>query len=172
MIRKTVLLLILTLTLASASVQAYSGSESGYRIKLVTPHEFSDISSEDAYKMSFAVGTGTSGFLRTEGDYTVGLNIYTDGVGGEYNEDGYELYLVPDRAFISYRCDITANDPEYPRGDVNCDCMVTSADAVIVLNLAASGGYDRDADVNNDSKVTSLDALMILQSCRRLCEDR
>jgi hypothetical protein len=171
MMRKTVLLLILTLTLASASVQAYSGSESGYHIKLVTLHEFSDISSEDAYKMSFAVGAGTSGFLRTEGDYTVGLNIYTTGVGGEYNEDGYELYLVPDRAFVSYRYGITANDPEgYPCGDVNHDCVVTPADAVIALNLAASGEYNRDADVSNDSKVTSLDALMILQSCRRLCE--
>lgn len=86
-------------------------------------------------------------------------------VGGEYNEDGYELYLVPDRAFVSYRYGITANDPEeYPRGDVNHDGMVTPADAVIALNLAASGGYNRDADVNNDSKVTSLDALMILQA--------
>ncbi|MEA3282602.1 MAG: dockerin type I repeat-containing protein, partial [Euryarchaeota archaeon] len=156
--------LILTLTLTSASVQAYTGSESGYHIKLVTPHEFSNMSSEDAYKMSFAVGTGTSGLLRTEGDYTVGLNIYTTGIGGEYNEDGYELYLVPDRAFVSYRCGITANDPEeYPCGDVNHDCMVTPADAVIALNLAASGEYNRDADVNNDCKVTSLDALMILQ---------
>lgn len=165
MMRKTVLLLILTLTLASASIQAYSGSESGYHIKLVTPHEFSDISSDAAYKMSFAVGTGTSGFLRTEGDYTVGLNIYTTGVGGEYNEDGYELYLVPDRAFVSYRYGITANDPEeYPCGDVNCDGVVTPADAVIALNLAVSGEYNRDADVNNDCKVTSLDALMILQA--------
>ena len=86
-------------------------------------------------------------------------------VGGEYNEDGYELYLVPDRAFVSYKYGITANDPEeYPRGDVNHDCAVTPADAVIALNLAASGGYNRDADVNNDSKVTSLDALMILQA--------
>ena len=164
MMRKTVLLLILTLTLASAGVQAYSGSESGYHIKLVTPHEFSDISSDAAYKMSFVAGTGTSGFLRTEGDYTVGLNIYTTGVGGEYNEDGYELYLVPDRAFVSYRYGITANDPEEcPRGDVNCDGAVTPADAVIALNLATSGEYNREADVNKDCKVTSLDALMILQ---------
>ncbi|KAF5413737.1 MAG: hypothetical protein C5S49_07935 [Candidatus Methanogaster sp.] len=63
MMRKTVSLLILTLTLTSASVQAYSGSESGYHIKLVTPHEFSDISSEDAYKMSFAVDADYTDFI-------------------------------------------------------------------------------------------------------------
>lgn len=49
------------------------------------------------------------------------------------------------------------------RGDVNHDGVVTSADAVIVLELAVQGEYDADADVNRDCKVTSLDALMILQ---------
>ncbi|RLG28188.1 hypothetical protein DRO03_10415, partial [Methanosarcinales archaeon] len=38
-----------------------------------------------------------------------------------------------------------------------------TADAVIALQLAVSGGWDADADVSGDGKVTSLDALMILQ---------
>ena len=49
------------------------------------------------------------------------------------------------------------------RGDVNHDGVVTSADAVIVLEMAVRGEYSADADVNRDYKVTSLDALMILQ---------
>lgn len=116
MIRKKVLLLlfifILALTTASvANVSAYSGSESGYHVKLVTPPEFADTSSEDAYRMTFIVNPETSGFLRTEGNYKLGLNLYTSGVGGGYSEEGFKLYLVPEQAFISYSCDITANDP-------------------------------------------------------------
>ena len=49
------------------------------------------------------------------------------------------------------------------RGDVNHDGGVTSADAVIVLEMAVRGEYNADADVNRDYKVTSLDALMVLQ---------
>lgn len=37
-------------------------------------------------------------------------------------------------------------------------------DAVIALQLAASGKYDPDMDVNGDGVVTSLDALMILRT--------
>ncbi|NMG83780.1 MAG: hypothetical protein GIS02_06220 [Methanosarcinales archaeon] len=50
------------------------------------------------------------------------------------------------------------------RGDLNGDGILTAADAVIVLQLAASGGWDADADVSGDGRVTSLDALMILQA--------
>ncbi|MEA3282088.1 MAG: S-layer protein domain-containing protein, partial [Euryarchaeota archaeon] len=39
----------------------------------------------------------------------------------------------------------------------------TTADAVIALQLAVSGGWGADVDVDGDRKVTSLDALMILQ---------
>jgi len=49
-------------------------------------------------------------------------------------------------------------------GDVNGDDVVTTADAVIVLNMAACGKWNEVADVNGDYSVTSLDALMVLQA--------
>jgi hypothetical protein len=51
-----------------------------------------------------------------------------------------------------------------PKGDLNGDRRLTSADAAIALEIAASGGWDLDADVSGDGHVTSLDALMILQA--------
>ena len=49
-------------------------------------------------------------------------------------------------------------------GDLNRDGVITSADAIIVLEMVARGEYDADADVNRDGSVTALDALMILQA--------
>jgi len=49
------------------------------------------------------------------------------------------------------------------KGDLNSDGVITPADAVIALQMAASGEYSGDADMNEDDQVTSLDALLILQ---------
>ena len=49
------------------------------------------------------------------------------------------------------------------KGDINGDGRITTADAVIALDMAVRGGYEPVADVNDDGRVTSLDALMILQ---------
>jgi len=49
-------------------------------------------------------------------------------------------------------------------GDVNGDGEITSADAVITLQMAVCGEYDCMADVSHDNSVTSLDALMIMQA--------
>ena len=49
-------------------------------------------------------------------------------------------------------------------GDVNGDGAVTTADAVIVLDMAARGRWSEVADVNGDYSVTSLDALMVMQA--------
>jgi hypothetical protein len=49
-------------------------------------------------------------------------------------------------------------------GDLNGDDVITPADAVIALNIIASGNYSEDADVNGDGVMNSLDALMILQA--------
>jgi hypothetical protein len=111
---RVVLFVFLLVFAAVTNVSAYAGSESGYHITLVTPQEFADTMSEDAYKMAFIVNPATAGFLRTEGNYKLGLNLYTRGVSGAYREDGFELYLVPEQAFISYAYDITANDPTQP----------------------------------------------------------
>jgi hypothetical protein len=48
-------------------------------------------------------------------------------------------------------------------GDVNGDGIVTTVDAAIALQMAASGECRDVADMNEDGRVTSLDALMILQ---------
>ncbi|MEA3301633.1 MAG: dockerin type I repeat-containing protein [Pseudomonadota bacterium] len=55
-------------------------------------------------------------------------------------------------------------------GDVKRDGEVSAADAVIALEIAASGSASCDpatftaADVSGDGQVTSLDALMILKA--------
>ena len=49
-------------------------------------------------------------------------------------------------------------------GDLNGDGVLTPTDAVIALQIAATGGWDPAADVNGDKKITSLDALMIMQA--------
>ena len=138
--RLIILFLIFMLTLGHVS--AYSGSESGYHVKLITPQEFSTTSPEDAYKMSFIVNPDTSGFLRTEGNYKIGFNLYTSGVGGSYCEDGCKLHLVPDEAFISYTYDITANDPCWWAG------TWISASITCPANLHAYDSLGRHVGVN------------------------
>ncbi|MEA1865753.1 MAG: dockerin type I repeat-containing protein [Euryarchaeota archaeon] len=50
-------------------------------------------------------------------------------------------------------------------GDLNCDGVVTAADAVIALEIAAgTRSNDLAADVDGDGQVTSLDAMMILKA--------
>ena len=50
------------------------------------------------------------------------------------------------------------------KGDLNHDNQITSADATIALELAATGGWDSAADVDGDRRITPLDALMIQQA--------
>ncbi len=49
-----------------------------------------------------------------------------------------------------------------PRGDLNHDGVITSADAVIVLEMAARGEWSEGVDVDGDDVVTSLDALIVM----------
>ena len=56
-------------------------------------------------------------------------------------------------------------------GDLNSDGVVTAADALIALEIAAgSRPNDPAADVDGDEQVTSLDALMILQAAAGLID--
>ena len=58
-----------------------------------------------------------------------------------------------------------SSEPEPPAtGDLNGDDAITPADAVIALNIVASGNYNEDVDVNGDGVTNSLDVLMILQA--------
>lgn len=106
------IVLFIILVISSGIASAYTGSESGYHIKLVTPQEFSDALQENTYRMNFIVNPTNSGFLRTEGIYKISLSLYPGSTGVRYSEQGYRLYLVPEQAFISYTCGITANDPD------------------------------------------------------------
>lgn len=49
-------------------------------------------------------------------------------------------------------------------GDVNSDGSITSADALIALQMAVNGEYSKVADVSGDDSVTSLDVLMVMQA--------
>jgi len=50
------------------------------------------------------------------------------------------------------------------KGDLNGDNRITTADAVIALQITVSGEHDDNADMNGDGRVSSVDALMILQA--------
>ena len=54
--------------------------------------------------------------------------------------------------------------PYVLKGDLNGDDRITTADAVIALQMTVSGEHNDDADIDGDGRVTSLDALMILQA--------
>jgi len=74
-----------------------------------------------------------------------------------------EVRFTPDAAGTFT---VTASKMNYDSASITVRIMsgsTATADAVIALQLAVSGGWDADADVNGDGKVTSLDALMILQ---------
>nr|QNO45489.1 hypothetical protein CEDKBFPB_00001 [Methanosarcinales archaeon ANME-2c ERB4] len=92
------------------------------------------------------ITTGTDTMIthsyKTEGYYVVSLTVTDDkGAAGQ----------------VSRLITVTS-----PRGDLNRDGVLTSADAVIVLEMAARGEWSKEADVDGDGVVTSLDALMVI----------
>ena len=50
------------------------------------------------------------------------------------------------------------------KGDLNDDGKITTADAAIALQFAASGEWCAEADVDCDGRITSLDVMMTLQA--------
>ncbi|MEA1907331.1 MAG: GEVED domain-containing protein [Euryarchaeota archaeon] len=78
---------------------------------------------------------------------------------------------APDGEVEDYMVQIQASQGYCECGDLNCDGEVTTADAVIALEMAAGiRPNDLAADVDGDGRVTSLDALMILQAAAGLIE--
>jgi hypothetical protein len=59
---------------------------------------------------------------------------------------------------------IVVNETSFPRGDLDLDGNVTSADVRIALDIAFSGEYMADADVDANGCVNVLDARMIMQA--------
>ena len=85
-------------------------------------------------------------------DVTLYLQATDNLIGFQSNAD----YMEASNAFLVVTFGIL--------GDVNQDNEVTSADAVMVLEMVVRGEYSEVADVSEDGHVTSLDALMILQA--------
>ena len=50
------------------------------------------------------------------------------------------------------------------KGDLNGDDRITTADAIIALQMVVRGEHSDAADMNDDGRVSSVDALMILQA--------
>ena len=108
----------------------------------------------------------------------------TDGIGVANWQDGGSAIIIydgtgPRTVYYGFSID-SITDPETMerlvvnsvewvqdraamKGDLNNDGMITTTDACIALQIAASGGWDQSADINEDWIVTSLDVLMILQ---------
>ncbi|RZB29096.1 MAG: hypothetical protein AEth_01700 [Candidatus Argoarchaeum ethanivorans] len=106
--------------------------------------------SSNIYNITKMPGTNIIGGPYLGGNYWVGYS----GVDEDENGIGDTVYSY-DKLPLVERIPLV--------GDVNGDWMITSADAVIVLQMAVCGKFSEEADVSGDDRVTSLDALMILQ---------
>jgi hypothetical protein len=106
------------------------------------------------YDLSWHV-IGGGGCEMTSASYAMQSTVGQTAIG--VASDGYTI-----EAGYWYR---TAGGESEVCGDVNRDDVVTAADAVIALEIAAgSRPNDPAADVDGDGRVTALDALMILQA--------
>jgi len=113
--------------------------------------------------------------VRTQGTLSsITFEAVCDDVAGNLNFTYLEMAEVfgrdagNTRVRYLYTSDINGYNGSYticqcPRGDLNGDCSITSADVAIALQMAVRGGYDPLPDLNGDYSVTSLDALMIMQ---------
>ena len=88
------------------------------------------------------------------------------GLDGDSAHAAAALLSTPDAFDGCYEFWKFVSTVEVIKGDLNRDDDITTADAMIALQMA-TGGRTSDiarGDVNDDSRVTSLDALMIMQA--------
>ena len=107
------------------------------------------------------------------GNEGVDIEICAGVTGNTGSENTCDVTLNYDDTTAGSGCTYSCSKPMLT-GDLNHDDVITPADAVIALQMAARGEYSEDADVNEDNQVTSLDALMILQAAAEnveLCEN-
>ena len=102
--------------------------------------------------------TKTPGTNIVGGPY-LGGNYWNDYSGVDGNGDG-----IGDTPHLYDQLPLVERTPLI--GDVTGDGMITSADAVIILQMAVSGEYSKVADVSCDGCVTSLDALVVMQQIK------
>jgi hypothetical protein len=116
----------------------------------------------------------STAYAQISENYDLSWNVISGG-GGEMHSASYAMQGTVGQTAIGMASDgyaiesgywhwIAGGEPDIC-GDVNGDGVVTAADAVIALEIAAgSRPFDAAADVDGDGVVTSLDALMILQA--------
>ena len=172
-------------TLLDRKIESFRlGISSGEITSFTATPEYFDIGDEIEIEMAFEnngtvnlTGTAVIRVLNSTGDVvdefrhnvtnltpseSVSFSDTWDTSGAEasssYTIIGYVLYdsRSTDPATVTVR--------NMTMGDLNGDGWVTTADAGIALEMAASGEWDPAADVSRDRAVTSLDALMILQA--------
>ncbi len=120
---------------------------------------------------TYGYGLATGSMTVTSGDYVTltampDENVEFDGwySNGDLVSDS-QTYSFVAKENVALRAVFTFNAKI---GDLNGDDTINSTDALIVLQMAASGAeqpvsVERIADVNGDGKVNSSDALLILQ---------
>ena len=106
--------IILHTALGERSLLTYLRSyltESGIKLKSVTPL-IGSIQANESANVGLVISPHTSAIRINESGYSIEGNLYSRGVGGNFNEGNIILYLVPEDAFRSYKEDITAYDEE------------------------------------------------------------
>ena len=120
---------------------------------LLAPCAASAHSSEN-YALNWSV-VDSGGCEMASASYAMQSTVGQTAIG--LASDGYTIEA-------GYWYPIAGGEPEVC-GDVNGDGVVTAADALIALEIAAGRRlFDPAADVSGDGVVTSLDAMMILQA--------
>ncbi|PXF61588.1 MAG: hypothetical protein C4B59_03290 [Candidatus Methanogaster sp.] len=118
------------------------------------------------------VGNTTTITVKTDfGGVVEGADVVVNGYTAKTDVDGEvefgsfnttQLIIQADK--FGFNPAVVSVNIATPKGDLNHDGNVTSADVVIALQIAVSGEYVPEADIDGNGCVTSLDALMIMQA--------
>ena len=97
---------------------------------------------------------------------STGGNYYSDYAGCDNDTDGIgdTPHPIPIGGTDYFPLMQPWSEDTQQKGDLDGDGGLTTADAVIALQMAVRGEDDDNADMNGDGQVPSVDALMILQA--------
>ena len=135
-----------------------------------------DVTSSSDSQVAAYNPNNTMGFVRISASNTYGVsgdiafaNVEFTAVGTGSTPLNLDVVSLYNRSFNKISPSVihgSISTPLMP-GDVDGDGELTTADVIIVLQMAVRGEYLAEADVSGDYIVTSLDALMILQADAR-----